>query len=532
MSGYLAIDFGTSNSIIAVWNDNDQQAHSLSIPEYSKIYQQEGKEISVIPSLIHYSKTGEIWIGNQVLEKGLNCFPETFRWFKRYIQQRIPIKVNIAGSEVSPSIAGRDFLKSVLVNAIQHYELEYKEIAVSVPVESYEHYDYWLSSVIEECGFSRYRLVDEPTAAAIGYGSHLNPGDTFAVFDFGGGTIHFSIILVEEQDPPSKNLRCRVIGKSGKDIGGSTIDTWIFQKFLKENHLHDWDKETRLISNQLLVECEKAKEKLSFTESAEIRINYPQLGDSNSYQITRSVLDELFDEHDLYTIINHLVRTALNTAREYGFEEEDLRTVLMIGGSSHIPLIQKAIRQIFGKERVKSHRPYDAVAIGAAAFIAGKNFLDYIQHRYAIRYWNPQKGLHGDYDYRTIIEKGTIYPSSQPISRLTIKASNPNQKKLGIAIFEMGSENKMTTNTIELVFDPQGCPRIMPVSPGDHEQRSMFWMNENNLTFIEANPPANPEENRFEVEFSIDHNKRLMITVRDNQTGKLTHENFPVVQLT
>jgi molecular chaperone DnaK (HSP70) len=201
----------------------------------------------------------------------------------------------------------------------------------------------------------------------------------------------------------------------------------------------------------------------------------------------------------------------------------------MVGGSSQIPSVQRTVRQIFGKERVNFTRPLDAVARGAAAFIAGVDFFDHIQHDYAIRYFNPHSNA---YDYRVIVQRVTPYPTEKPIARLSIKASHQNQKQLGIAIFEMGEKHHKTDDSIELVFDPGGAARLIPVSAQEQEQRSQFWMNERTPTFLVADPPAIVGEARFDVEFRIDVNKRLTITARDLKTGVLIHDQYPVVKLT
>src|SRR5215475_14817117 len=115
----------------------------------------------------------------------------------------------------------------------------------------------------------------------------------------------------------------------------------------------------------------------------------------------------------------------------------------MVGGSSLIPAVQRTVQRIFGKDCVRWNRPLDAVARGAAALVAGVDFYDHIQHDYAIRYVNPQKG---DYDYRVIVQHATPYPTLEPVARLTIKATYDGQTQLGIA-----------------VFDPSGAVRVTPL---------------------------------------------------------------------
>jgi molecular chaperone DnaK (HSP70) len=169
------------------------------------------------------------------------------------------------------------------------------------------------------------------------------------------------------------------------------------------------------------------------------------------------------------------------------------------------------------------------VARGAAAFVAGVDFYDHIQHDYAIRFLNREKG---GYDYRAIVKRGTAYPTKEPLARLMVKAAYTGQTQLGITIFEV-SEQRSRNNqpTVELVFDPSGAARMVEVMPEEEDRRSHFWMNEHSPTFLTADPPAQQGEGRFEVEFHIDGNKRLLITATDIKTGRATHRNYPVVKL-
>ena len=529
MPGRLAVDFGTSNTVVAVWDEAQQQGVPIHIPAFGKIEQQGDETISVIPSLIHYGPENRTWIGQQVIERGMRQSQRTFRWMKRYISHRSPLKMRIDGREITPYMAGQDFLSAVLVFAAQETGMRDEEVAFSVPVEAFEHYENWLVSVAESAGMPRFRLIDEPSAAALGYGAHIQPGNVYLLFDFGGGTLHAAVVLIESEEQAATGRRCRVLGKAGRDIGGTTVDQWVFQEVLRQNHRTDADEEVRRISTALLVECERVKELLSFEEEADVSMVDPETGAVLAAEFTRSSFEELLDEHDLYTEINQTVRSAINGAAERGYDEDSIQAALMVGGSSQIPSVQRTLRQMFGRERVRFNRPLDAVARGAAAFVAGVDFFDHIQHDYAIRYVNPQMGK---YDYRTIVERGTPYPTRSPVARLSIKASYDRQSQLGIEIYELSEQRQRNHQAVELVFDPNGSARISRLTPDEQERRAMFWMNEENRTFLTAEPPAQRGEARFEVEFLIDENKRLTINARDLLTGRLTHKDYPVVKLT
>ncbi|RPJ46287.1 MAG: Hsp70 family protein, partial [Chloroflexi bacterium] len=478
MPGRLAVDFGTSNTVVALWDETLQQGVPLHIPEFGMIHQQGGETISLIPSLIHYAPDNRTWIGSQVIQRGLRQSPRTFRWMKRYISHRSPNKIRLDGREITPYTAGQDFLSSVLVFAAQETGFRDEEVALSVPVEAFEHYENWLATVAESAGMPRFRLIDEPSAAALGYGAHIQPGNVYLLFDFGGGTMHAAVVLIEaEENAPlsvSGGRRCRVLGKAGRDIGGTSIDQWIFQEVLRQNHRTDSDEDVRRISTAILVECEQVKEKLSFNDQADLSVVNPETGSVLAADFTRAGFEELLDRHDMFTEINQTIRSAINAATERGYDENSIQSVLMVGGSSQIPSVQRALRQFFGRERVQFNRPLDAVARGAASFIAGMDFYDHIQHDYAIRYVNPEKGK---YDYRTIVGRGTNYPTRQPVARLSIKASYDEQKHLGIAIYELTEQRQKTsTQPVELVFDPTGAARITHVTPAEQEKRALFWM--------------------------------------------------------
>lgn len=538
MPGRLAIDFGTSNTVLAVWDERRGEGVTVHIPEFSRFVEQGQEQISVIPSLIHYApgaSSEQRWLGGQVIDRSLYHNNQTFRWMKRYIINRSPLTRQVNGKRISPFEAGRDFLAGVLIFAVQQLGIEDEEIALTVPVEAFEHYENWLEETLESASLPRFRLIDEPSAAALGYGAHIQPGDVYLIFDFGGGTLDAAVVLIEavEGEENGKNLvsgrRCRVLGKAGVELGGATIDQWLFEEVLRRNNRRDGDEDIRPISSAILAACEQAKERLTTHDSAALSVVNPESGITLYAEFTRTDFEEMLEQKDAFQDIDRTVRRALNAARERGYTEDNIKAVLMVGGSSQIPSVQQALRRIFGRERVMLDRPLDAIARGAAAFVAGVDFFDHIQHDYGIRFITHDRSKH---DYRILVPRGTAYPTRQPVARLTIKATFDDQTQLGLAIFEMGERHSRPAGPrMELVFDPGGAARITTVAADEEERRTLFWMNEHHPTFLLADPPAKRGEARFQVEFNIDENKRLLITSRDLVTGLLTHRDYPVVKL-
>jgi molecular chaperone DnaK (HSP70) len=142
MAGRLAIDFGTCNTVIALWDESQRQGLPVHLPEYGRLEVQGNEQVALIPSVIHYGADGTRRIANQVFSSNLYQSERTFRWMKRYIMQRHPGRQNVSGRELSHSDAGRDFLHEICRSAAGHLGLNGDEIAFTVPVESFEHYEH------------------------------------------------------------------------------------------------------------------------------------------------------------------------------------------------------------------------------------------------------------------------------------------------------------------------------------------------------------------------------------------------------
>lgn len=235
MNGRLAIDFGTSTTLLAMWDDAQRQAVCPRRSMDGCLHAAPGGDVSAIPSLIHYAADRRQWVGEQVAQLGLAESARTFRWMKRYIANRSPVTRRIDDRDISHAQAGADFLGSVLVYAAGELGLRDEEIALTVPVEAFEHYENWLLRAAETAGFARCRLIDEASAAAaLGYGAGVGAGQALLVFDFGGGTLDVSIALLDETTEGGPR-RCRVLGKAGADLGGASVDQWLYEDVVRRN---------------------------------------------------------------------------------------------------------------------------------------------------------------------------------------------------------------------------------------------------------------------------------------------------------
>lgn len=525
MAVRIAVDFGTSNTRVAYWDENRKTGVPLFIPDISETYllKLEDKEVEsyCIPSLIHFDED-LVNIGNVVISRGLASSPATFKWLKRYISNRMDLPRKVGNKRIGYAEAGSRFLKTLFDYISANLDIQNEEVVFTVPVDAYEHYQDWLTQVCEKAGLARWRLLDEPSATALGYGVNIQPGDVYLVFDFGAGTLDVALVKIEDKTEGGK--RCRVLGKSGVDLGGSGIDNWMYQEVLRENHLTPED--VLGISMQLLLEIEKAKIKLSFDERASISVTDPDTGNVIAATWTRNSFEDLLEKMGFYHTMQNTLDQAMNDARERGIEKQHIKAVLLTGGTSLIPSVKKTMTRIFGN-RVYYHNPLDSAVLGGAAFAGGVDFYDHIHHDYALRHYNLQKK---EYEFEIIVPAGTSYPTKEPVKELTIKAAFENQASLGIDIYEVNRKHISNENVAyDLVFDPNGGARFRQKQ--DAKILSSFWMNEKTPTFIKADPPASKVDSRFPARFSIDANKRLCVTVFDNKTRKHLMIDHPIIRL-
>lgn len=521
----LGLDFGTSNTVLALRPGMGEQPYTLPLEPYSIPVDQGGVQVHIIPTIISYTKSNETLIGNQALqaihtERSL----PTMRWMKRYISRRSPLRLSVNERSIDPTQAGEDFIRAVLLSAIQESPQPITAAGISVPVEAFEHYEHWLASLAQLQEIPDLRLIDEPSAAILGYDRGAGGGQAHLLFDCGGGTMQAAVVRMETEN--SGQVSSRVLGKGSQEIGGSDIDAWIFQHFLARLNLHDYDPIVRQNSLALLEACRSLKEKLSTQEEASITGGLsPEL---LPLTLTREELEQILDDQGFTSALHRTVRQALQAAGERGFTESSLDSILLTGGTSLIPVVNRAFGQLFGRELVFAQRPLDAVARGAALYAAGTDLIDHIQHDYAVRYLSQD---HSRYEYRIIVPQGTTFPSPEAVSRLAIKASHPGQRHLGLAIFELSRQVSAPENRLELVFDLSGAARLVPLTAAQQENRTHFWMNEANPTFLPADPPAEKGETIYEVEFQIDRNKRLLLTARDSRSQELVFLRHPVITL-
>jgi molecular chaperone DnaK (HSP70) len=526
-----AIDFGTSNTAIARWNTATEQAEIVKLPGFS---QQITSLPPLIPSLLYVEDAdlGKVIAGQAVRDRGLDFAnnPRFFRSFKRGIGADIQgFLPELDGKNLTFEQVGEWFLRELITNLQAGREENLQSLVLTVPVDSFESYRSWLMEVCQSLAVEQIRILDEPTAVALGYGAADQ--ELLLVVDFGGGTLDLSLVqlaqgsaetqgfilkwgqkLLGESSAQRKNT-ARVIAKAGENLGGADIDNWIVDYFATEQGLPKSSVTTRL--------AERLKIKLSTQlEAKEVYFNDETL-ETYELALNRDRFEQILRQQYLFERLDDMMIQVLQQARRNGIEVEEISSVLLVGGTVQIPAIQNWVKQYFDEAKIKSNRHFEAIATGALQISRSVEVKDFLYHSYGIRYWDRKQNCHS---WHPIIKTGQPYPTEQPVE-VILGASTPNQTNVELVIGELGSEAAAT----EVYFDND---RLMTRS-ANSSAASVQALNDRDgsRTIAQLDPLGNPGRDRLKLLFSVDSQRHLRITIEDLLTQKTLLNNYIVVDL-
>lgn len=533
----LAIDFGTTNSLLARWDSGCQAGQVVVVPGLSNGF---GAEPGLIPSQLYVcdGRAAEVLVGQAVLDAD---FPlegiRLFRNFKRGIGANGSTARILDGAPWSNFEAGKHFLHTLLA-ALPYQAEEIEQLVLTVPVASFEGYSNWLRRSLGNFS-ERVRIVDESTAAALGY-AVTEPGAVVLVIDFGGGTLDLSLVrlpesrektgqvLFSDQVRPDKSGLAQVIAKTGLALGGSDIDAWM-GRFALEKTGQPLDEP----DPTLLAACERAKIALSSQEKAEIEFKTED-GERKTVQITRADFETLMQQNGFFVSLNEALEKVMGLAHQKDVYREDIGHILMVGGTSLIPAVQRSIDSYFravtgGRRRltdmpawpaqtwsventsIRADKPFTAVVEGALLVSAGLGLDDQLAHGFGLNILDEQANL----SLEEIIPMGSKYPSSQPVT-VHLSAARPQQRQIGI---EIGQINPDAADTVEVRYE-NGQPVFFAQS-----RNALLLLAR--LT-IPLDPPGEPGKARLAASFSVDGARQLRLSVTDLQTRKKLIQDQPV----
>lgn len=530
--GYkLAIDFGTTNTVVARWDVGGDDADVITVPDITDETLPEHPP--VVPSLVYVADAAndETKVGMEVRTAGLDRQRDNrlFRNFKRGIVAKpAPDPRIIDDAEYADINAGTTFVKRV-IQSLPYEAGDIEQLVLTAPVASFESYLSWLNQVIESVPAEKIRIVDESTAAALGY-AVTKPGAAVMVFDFGGGTLDLSLVQLPESGEKTGGFLSRlintnanqhaakVIAKAGRIIGGSDVDQWLLTWALEQTGLTP-----KALSSDYataLTLCEKAKIDLSTAE--ETTLTFEATGKQHSLKITRTQLEQILEDNGFFTSLRHVIDKVMHVSRQRGIFKEDVHHVLMVGGTSLMPSVQETLKQYFTDTAVRADKPFTAVAEGALQVAAGYGLEDYLIHSYGVRFLNEQD----EHDYDEIIPMGSRYPTESPID-VILGAAHENQKEVEFVIGEIDTDS---ISMLEVEYEDG---QAVFVAQAGESGEQIIPLNEEGVmkSLVKLDPPGKPGENRLKASFMVDDNRQLRLTVTDIRTNDVLLNDIALVSL-
>ena len=376
MGKIIGIDLGTTNSCVAVMDGN--KARVLENAEGDR----------TTPSIIAYTQDGEILVGQPAKRQAVTNPQNTLFAIKRLIGRRfdeeevsrdmniMPYKivssdngdawVEAKGQKMAPPQISAEVLKKMKKTAEDYLGEPVTEAVITVPAYFNDAQRQATKDAGRIAGLDVKRIINEPTAAALAYGLDREVGNrTIAVFDLGGGTFDISIIEIDEVDGEKTY---EVLATNGDThLGGEDFDSrminYLVEEFKKEQGI---DLRNDPLAMQRLKEAaEKAKIELSSAQQTDVNLPYITADASGpkhmNIKVTRAKLESLVE--DLVKRSMEPVKVALQDA---GLSVGDIQDVILVGGQTRMPMVQKTVADFFGKEPRKDVNPDEAVAVGAA----------------------------------------------------------------------------------------------------------------------------------------------------------------------
>ena len=495
MSKIIGIDLGTTNSCVAVIEGQQQKV----------IENAEGGRTT--PSVIAYTDNDEVLVGMPAKRQAVTNPENTLYAIKRLIGRTfddkvvskdadmVPYKiikadngdawVKVDDKKLAPPQVSAEVLKKLKKTAEEHLGHEVTEAVITVPAYFNDSQRQATKDAGKIAGLDVKRIINEPTAAALAYGLDKHKGDsTVAVYDLGGGTFDISIIEISDVDGEHQ---FEVLSTNGDTfLGGEDFDLRLIDYFVEQfKDESGFDLKSDPLALQRLKEAaEKAKIELSSSEQTEVNLPYITADSSGPkhfvHKITRAKLESLVE--DLVDKSLEPLKLALKDAK---LANADISEILLVGGQTRMPLVQKKVSEFFGKEPRKDLNPDEAVAVGAA--IQGSVLSGDTTDVLLLDVTPLTLGIETLGGVSTpVIEKNTTIPTQKS------------------QVFSTAEDNQ-TAVTVHVI-------------QGERTQASQNKsLGQFNLTDI---PPAGRGTPQIEVSFDLDANGILNVSAKDKNTGK------------
>lgn len=489
MSKVIGIDLGTTNSCVSVF----ERGESKVIPN------KEGKNTT--PSVVAFTDKGEILVGDVAKRQAVTNPEKTIYSIKRIMglmsneknaeeaKTRLPYHVvdrngacavEIAGKVYTPQEISAKILIKLKEDAEAYLGEKVTDAVITVPAYFNDSQRKATKEAGTIAGLNVLRIINEPTAAALAYGLDKKEAEKILVYDLGGGT--FDVTVLETGDNIVEVLATGGNAFLGGDDFDNKIIDWLVSEFKNETGI---DLKGDIMALQRLKEAaENAKKELSSAQETEINLPFITADATGPKHLVKKLTRAKF-EGMIDSLVGETITKINEVTKDAGLNKSDIKEVVMVGGSTRVPLVQEEVKKAFGKELNKSVNPDEVVAIGAA--IQGAVIKGDVKDVLLLDVTPLSLGIETLGGVMTkIIEKGTTIPTKKS---QVFSTAEDNQSAVTIMVLqgerEFARDNKSLGN-----FNLEGIP---------------------------AAPRGVPQ---IEVEFDIDANGILTVSAKDKATGK------------
>lgn len=369
----VGIDLGTTNSLIAVVREDDKMPIALK----------EIDGLTLVPSIVHFNDLGDATVGNPAKALMLKEPERTIYSVKRLMGKSYKdistdagfftykvldddtdslVKIQVGDRFYSPIELSSMILRELKQRAEHILKTAVNKAVITVPAYFNDAQRQATRDAGRLAGLDVLRIVNEPTAASLAYGLGMNPGEekTIAVYDLGGGTFDISILKIT-------NGIFEVLSTNGDTyLGGDDMDRTLSLHWQKELGITDEELNThKTIAQELRLTAEAAKKHLSTNNSYEGTIGETKVS------ITKTEFNTL-----ITPLVNRTIESCKNALKDAELAAKDIEAVVMVGGSTRVPLVKESISKLFEQDVHDELNPDEVVALGAAIqadILAGNN---------------------------------------------------------------------------------------------------------------------------------------------------------------
>ena len=511
MGKIIGIDLGTTNSCVAVMEGNEPVV----------ITNDEGKRTT--PSVVAFVEGGERKIGDSAKRQAITNPQKTISSIKRFMGNRFSeignepekvaydvvkgdndtIRVNIDDRQYTPQELSAMILQKMKKVAEDFIGQEVTEAVVTVPAYFNDSQRQATKEAGEIAGLKISRIINEPTAAALAYGMDKQDKDmTIAVYDLGGGTFDISILELGDGVFEVKSTN------GDTHLGGDDFDRIIID-YLADSFLTDNNMDLRkdpMSLQRLKDAAEKAKIELSASTEAEINLPYITAKDGVPLHLVTKLTRAKFEQL-AYDLVQRTLKPCAEALKDAGLDKGEIDEIIMVGGSTRIPAIQKAVEDFFGKKPNKSVNPDEVVAVGAS--IQGGVLSGDVKDVLLLDVTPLSLGIEtmGNV-YDVVIESNSTIPTKKT---KTYSTAQDNQPSVEIHILQ-GERPMARDNRSVGRFILDGIP---PGRRGEPQIEVTFDMDANGILSVSAKEKVSGKEQSIRIEASTGLSDEEIQRMRD-----------------